>query len=337
MPSAATQAEAPAVARPLLRGAAVSGLGIAVPSTVVTNEPIAEHLGVGSDWIVSRTGVEERRIAAPGEGLADYAAGAGKRALAAAGLDSAQLDLVLVATMSHEDLSPSAAALVCDRLGAAGAGAIDVGAACSGFVSALALAAAQVESGRAGHVLVVGVDLMSRLTDPDDRSTAALFGDGAGAVVVSAGERPGSIGPAVLGADGSRSDFVTAGRVEGILRMKGHDTFRHAVDRLSASTLEAVAAAGLDLNDVDLFAYHQANGRILRAVGERLRLDPARVIDCIRRYGNTSAATIPLALAEAREAGLLRPGGRVLLAAFGGGLTWAATVIEWHGEAPDGR
>jgi 3-oxoacyl-[acyl-carrier-protein] synthase III len=316
---------------PLLRGAVVSGVGTVVPPTVVTNQPIAARLGVSERWIVGRTGVRERRIAGPEERLADYAAEAASRSLAAAGVEAAEVDLVLVATMSHEQLTPSAAALVAARIGALGAGAIDVGAACSGFVSALVLAAAQVESGRAGTVLVIGADLMSRLTDRDDRGTAMLFADGAGAVVVTATEAPGHVGPAVLGADGVRAELVTASRQEAILRMNGHDTFRQAVDRLCEATIGAAAAAGRPLSEIDLFAYHQANARILAAVGERLKLDPERVIDCIGHYGNTSAATIPLALAEARDAGLLEPGASVLLAAFGGGLTWAATVIEWAG------
>jgi 3-oxoacyl-[acyl-carrier-protein] synthase III len=333
---AATAPAHAATAPSRVGGAAIAGLGIAVPASVVPNEPIAARLGVSTDWIVARTGVEERRIAAPGEELVSYAARAGDRALASAALDAREVDLVLVATMSHERISPSASALVCERLGTARAGAIDVGAACSGFVSALVLAAGAIESRRAERVLVVGADLLSRLTDPDDRSTAALFGDGAGAVVLGSAEGAGAIGPAAMGADGSRSDLVTAERGEGVLRMKGHDTFKHAVDRLAQATIEAAGAAGLGLYDIDLFAYHQANSRILRAVGERLGLDPTRVVDCIRRYGNTSAATIPLALAEARDAGRLIPGSRVLLAAFGGGLTWAATVVEWGGGGEAG-
>jgi 3-oxoacyl-[acyl-carrier-protein] synthase-3 len=323
---------APAAPQPpplLVRGAAVSSVGVAVPSRVVDNAAIAARLGVDEEWIVARTGVRERRIAGPGEELTGLAAQAGRRALETAGLAAAELDLVLVATMSHEQLSPNAAPLVAERLGAAGAGAIDVGAACSGFVSALALAAAQVEAGRAEAVLVVGADLMSRLVDHRDRATAALFGDGAGAVLVTACDRRGTVGPAVLGCDGSRADLVAASRAEAILRMKGHDTFRQAVERLCEATAGACAAAGIGLDEVDVFAYHQANARILAAVGERLELEPERVVDCIERYGNTSAATIPLALFEAQRSGLLTPGSRALLAAFGGGLTWAATVVEW--------
>jgi 3-oxoacyl-[acyl-carrier-protein] synthase-3 len=316
------------------RGALVGGVATAVPPTVVDNAPIAARLGVTENWIVSRTGVHERRIAAPGETVVDYATRAAAASLETAGVEPLVVDLVLVATMSHDQLSPNAAALVADRIGAAAAGAIDVNAACSGFVSALALAAGQVEVGRARTVVVVGADLMSRITDPDDRSTAALFGDGAGAVVVSAGTGSTAIGPSVLGADGSRGELVAASREEAILRMHGHDTFRQAVDRLSEATVDAAAAAGTPLDEIDLFAFHQANGRILTAVGERLGLARERVIDCIGRYGNTSAATIPLALGDARDAGRLVPGAKVLLAAFGGGLTWAATVVDWGlGEA----
>jgi 3-oxoacyl-[acyl-carrier-protein] synthase-3 len=320
---------------PALRGAAVGAIGTAVPATVIGNDEIAARVGVTERWIVTRTGVHERRFAAEGEQLADYAAEAANRSLAAAGIEAQAVDLVLVATMSHEQLTPSAAALVAARIGAVGAGAIDVGAACSGFVSALTLAAGQVEAGRARTVLVIGADLMSRLTDFEDRGTAALFGDGAGAVVVRARDVPGGVGPAVLGADGGRGELVAASRAEAILRMHGHDTFRQAVDRLSESTLAAAAAAGLALEEIDLFAFHQANGRILTAVGERLGLQRQRVIDCIHRYGNTSAATIPLALADASAAGRLVPGAKVLLAAFGGGLTWAATVIEWDPGAEE--
>ena len=335
MPEAAVQIDGRGRFGSRQREAVVGAVGVAVPSGVVENAAIAARLDVTEDWIVARTGVRERRVAGPEVGLADLAAEAGSRALDAGGVEAEDIDLVLVATMSHESLSPNAAPLVAAQLGATRAGAMDVGAACSGFVSALVLAAAQVESGRADRVLVVGADLMTRLVDPADRATAALFGDGAGAVLVTAGEGGGSVGPAVLGADGSRGDFVAADRTEGILRMKGHDTFRQAVDRLSEATLAAVAAAGLGLDEIDVFVFHQANTRILLAVGERLDLEAGRVIDCMGRYGNTSAATIPLALAEAREVGMLRPGANVLLAAFGGGLTWAATVVQWGGDRND--
>ena len=316
------------------RGALVGGVATAVPPTVVANAPIAARLGVTENWIVGRTGVHERRVAGPGETVVDYASRAAADSLTAAGVEPLLVDLVLVATMSHDQLTPIAATQVADRIGATAAGALDLNAACSGFVSALSLAAGQIESGRARHAVVVGADLISQILDHGDRSTAALFGDGAGAVVMSAGFGPSAVGPAVLGSDGSRSGLITAGREEGIIRMNGHDTFRQAVDRLSEATVDAAAAAATPLAEIDLFAFHQANGRILTAVADRLALSRDRVIDCIGRYGNTSAATIPLALGDARDAGRLVPGAKVLLAAFGGGLTWAATVVEWGlGEA----
>jgi 3-oxoacyl-[acyl-carrier-protein] synthase III len=309
-------------------GAEICGLGVALPETVVGNAPIAARLGVEESWIVQRTGVHERRVAAAGETLAGYAASAGARALSTAGIEAGEIDLVLVATISNDELTPAAAPRVAAELGANAAAALDVNAACTGFVAAISLACAQIESGRAATVLVVGADLMTRLIDPDDRATAALFGDGAGAVVLRGAER-GRIGLVVLGADGANAGLIRAGRAEGLVRMQGHETFRHAVGRMSEVSLQAAAAAGLELAEIDLFVYHQANARILRAIGAHLVLAPERVVDCIGRYGNVSAGTIPLALDEARRAGTLRSGAKVLLAAFGAGLTWGATVVEW--------
>jgi 3-oxoacyl-[acyl-carrier-protein] synthase-3 len=302
---------------------------MSAPAGVVPNAPIAERLGVSERWIVERTGVEERRIAGPGERLVTHAAAAGAAALAIAGLEARELDLVLVATMSHDQLTPNAAPLVAAEIGASRAGAFDVGAACTGFISGLAMGGGQIESGRAESVLVIGADLLSRLTDRDDRSTAGLFGDGAGAVVLRAVDPPGRIGPVILGADGARAGLIQASRAEAVIRMKGPDTFRQAVDRLCESTLAAIAAADRVLEEIDLFAYHQANSRIFRAVGERLELPAERVIDCVPSYGNTSAASIPIALSEAERDGMLGDDTVVLLAAFGGGLTWGATVVEW--------
>jgi len=314
------------------QGAAVAALGVGLPERRLDNAPIAARLAVEERWIVARTGIHERRVAADGETVADLATLAARRALAAADIDPADVGLVVLATMSHERLTPNGSALVAGRIGAGSAGAIDVNAACSGFVSGLALAAGQIESGRIRTAVVIGAEVLSRLLDHYDRRTAALFGDGAGAVVLTASSGPTRIGPVAFGSDGARSELITAERDEGVIHMNGHDTFRQAVDRLSESTLEACGLAGVALEEIDVFAYHQANARILTAVGERLGLDPARVVNCIDRLGNTSAATIPLALADADERGLLRPGARVLLAAFGGGLTWAATVVEWGGD-----
>lgn len=324
---AALAEDAPAL--PVAIGAGVASVAMSLPRQVVDNEAIALRIGVTPEWIVERTGVSARRVASPGDGLTEYAAEAGLAALAGAGVEPAQVDLVLVATMSHDYLTPSAAPLAATAMGCERAGAMDVGAACTGFVSALALAAAQIESGRIETAVVIGADLLTRFTDPDDRSTAALFGDGAGAVVVGRSAGPTRIGPAVFGSDGGRADLIEARREEGLIRMKGPDTYKQAVDRLSEASAEAAELAGIGLDEIDLFAFHQANGRILTAVGERLGLSMERVINSIAHCGNTSAASIPMALAQADRGGMLKRDFKVLLAAFGGGLTWGATVLDW--------
>jgi len=312
-----------------LRGAGIASVAMCVPDRVIENAPIAERIGVEEKWIAKRTGVRQRRIAWPEERLSAFAAEAGQLALERADVAPRDLDLVLVATMAADDLTPNAAPLVAEELGAASAGAMDVGAACTGFLSALGLATAQIESRRAKHVLVIGADLLSRITDPEDRATAALLADGAGAAVVRAVESPSRIGPVVLGSDGSQSALIRASHADRVVRMNGHDTFKHAVARMSSATLEALALAGRTLEDVDLFVYHQANSRIIRAVGEELRLPPERTADYIAGYGNTSAATLPIAMTLAEEEGRLHDGAVVLLSAFGAGLVWGATVVEW--------
>jgi len=314
-----------------LRGAGIASVAMCVPDRVIENAPIAERIGVEEKWIAKRTGVRQRRIAWPEERLSAFAAEAGQLALERADLAPRDLDLVLVATMAADDLTPNAAPLVAEELGAASAGAMDVGAACTGFLSALGLATAQIESRRAKNVLVIGADLLSRITDPEDRATAALLADGAGAAVVRAVESPSRIGPVVLGSDGSQSALIRASHADRVVRMNGHDTFKHAVARMSSATLEALALAGRTLEDVDLFVYHQANSRIIRAVGLELGLPPERTADYLADYGNTSAATLPMALTLAEEEGRLRDGALVLLAAFGAGLAWGATVVEWGG------
>lgn len=310
------------------RTAGVLGLGAALPDDVVTNEEIGSRLGVDSEWIVRRTGIHERRHAAPGASLDELAADAGRAALADADLDADALDHVLVATMSADSVTPNAAPVVAHLLGATGAGAMDIGAACTGALSAMAAACGLIESGRAEHILVIGAEMLSRHTDPDDRRTAALFGDGAGALVLSA-TATGSIGPVVLGADGGRADLITADRVNGNIQMNGHDTFVNAIQRLGEGTRQACALAGTELDEIDVFVFHQANGRILSAAAERLAVPTSKVLDCIALVGNTSAASIPLGLEEARVRGILEPGSRVLLGAVGAGFTWGAAVVEW--------
>jgi 3-oxoacyl-[acyl-carrier-protein] synthase III len=322
----ATAPERAALARQP-RGAAVGSAALAVPATVVPNAPIAERLGVDERWIESRTGVLERRVLQDGERLSDLAAEAGAYALERAAIDPEDVDLVLVATTSQDEVTPNTAPLAARRIGAVNAAAIDVGAACTAFISALPLAAAQIESGRADAALVIGADALTRFVDPDDRRTAALFGDGAGAVVMTPAAE-GRVGPVVLRSDGDKLDMIHARRGEKLF-MQGHETFVHATARMAEVTLQTLERAGLGLEEVDLFVYHQANGRILRAVGERLGLPPERVVDCIARYANTSAASIPIALAEMEEQGRLREGARVLLGAFGAGFTWGGALIEW--------
>jgi 3-oxoacyl-[acyl-carrier-protein] synthase-3 len=322
-------ASAPAPSSPTGIGVAVTAVGVSVPEHVVENAEIAARLGVTDDWIVRRTGIRSRHIAEPAERLATHATFAARNALESAGVSPREVDLVLVATTTADEVMPNAAPLVAHSLGASNAGAIDVGSACTGFVSALAIGAAQIESGRARNVVVIGADFMSRITDPEDRSTAAVFADGAGAVVLARSKGHGRIGPVVLGSDGGGADNIFVERSEGRIRMQGHETFREAVARLTLATLQATRAAAVKLEDIDLFVYHQANGRILSAVAERLQLPADRVVDCIGGYGNTSAATLPLALAYSQSAGRLREGDRVLLGAFGAGFTWGATVVEW--------
>jgi 3-oxoacyl-[acyl-carrier-protein] synthase III len=312
-------------------GPGIAAIAASLPERVVENEEIAGPLGVDSEWISSRTGIHRRRRV-DGETLVDLAADAGSRALFLAGLDPTEIDLVLVATCTPDRLLPHAAPLVASRMGAEMAGAVDVGAACTGFLSALSLATAQLESGRARAVLVVGAEVLSSVTDYSDRRTAGLFGDGAGAAVVTLGG-PGLIGPIALRSDGTRGDLIQASNEERLVRMDGRATFRAAVAAMSAATQQVVSEAGLGLDEIDLFVYHQANSRIISAVGERLVLPPDRVIDCLAEYGNTSAASIPIALSEAASTGLLRKGSRVLLSAFGAGLTWGAGIVEWEGTA----
>ena len=304
---------------------------MALPDNVVSNATVAERAGVTEQWIVHRTGVRERRHVVEGERLSDLAVAAGRRALDEAGIRPEDIDMVLVATIAADELTPNCAPLVAYELGAHGAGTMDVAAACTGFLSALSLAASQVESGRCERVLVIGADVMSRFVDKRDRGTAALFADGAGAVVVCpASGSNGHIGHIALHADGLGAPAICATHDEKVIHMQGHDTFKAAVHRLSESTIEALEHAGLALDDIGLFVYHQANARILTAVGERLGVDSERVVDCIDRFGNTSSATLPIAMADARERGLLEPGMNVVLAAFGAGFTWGAGVIRWE-------
>jgi 3-oxoacyl-[acyl-carrier-protein] synthase III len=326
----------PALAARELRGAAVLSVGGSLPRRRVGNDEVAARIGKTDDWIYTRTGIRERRHAEADESLTAVAAAASREALGRAGVDPSEVDLVVVATLTGDERMPNAASMLAHELGAARAGTIEVNAACTGFLTALSVGAAQLEAGRAQCALVVGADLLSRILDHDSKQTAMLFADGAGAVVLAATPAgDGGIGPILLRHDASSPEFLFLGREAGsTIEMDGHATFKHAVNRIVEVTQEALDAAGATRADIDLFVYHQANSRILRAVAERLELDEARVIDCIELTGNMSAASVPYALATAHAEGRLRDGARLLLAAFGGGFTWGGAVVEWgRGDA----
>jgi 3-oxoacyl-[acyl-carrier-protein] synthase-3 len=311
---------------PALRVAGISGLGTALPGRVVANQVIADRFGVDPSYIERRTGIRSRRMLEDGERLTDLATEAGRAALADAGLDARDLDMVLVATLTADEVTPGAAPQVAHALGTTAA-AIDLNAACVGFLSGLQLACATIEARRAEHVLVIGAEAMLRITDPLDKSTAMVFADGAGAALVSVGA--GALSPVVLRSDGELAPLIRVDHGERRIHMDGHGTFISAVAALTRATTEACAAAELELEDVDLFVFHQANRRILEAVSERLGLDPSRVVDVIADMGNTSAATLPLALAAARDQGRLFTGARVLLGAMGAGFVYGAGVLTW--------
>lgn len=315
------------LARALTRSAGIVGLGRALPGAVVDNAPIAARVGVEPEWIIRRTGISRRRRMSDDQTLSDLAAEAGRRALAAAGVRADAVDAVLVATSSADDIVPQAAPIVAGALGADRAMSWDVGLGCVGFLAGLQQAAALIESGRAHTVLLIGADVMSRFTDHDDRQTAALFGDGAGAAVLTA-DGEGGVGPILLGSEAQR-DVLFIDRDERVVKMAGSLVFRHAIDRMEEACRELVARADLDFDDVDLVVAHQANGRIISALGERFGLAPERVAHYVGELGNTSAASIPLALSLAQDEGRLPADGHVVLTAFGGGFTWGAGLLTY--------
>jgi len=325
----------PAPVAPLIRSrqrtAGIIGFGRALPPTVVENAPIAERIGVDPAWITKRTGISARRRVADGEGLSELATEAGSRALAAARINPAYVDAVLVATSSSDDVVPQAAPIVAGALGCDRAMAWDVGLACTGFLAGLQQGAALIESGRANTVLLIGADVLGRYTDHDDKQTAALFGDGAGAAVLAPGG-PASLGPVVLGVNAMR-DVLYIDRADNVVRMDGRHVYQEAIDHMEQSCRQLLALAQLDIDDVDLVIAHQANGRIINAVRERFGLEPERVADYVSDLGNTSAASIPLALAFAEDDGRLpTTGGHVLLTAFGAGFSWGAALLTYGGD-----
>ena len=320
--------------------ARIIGVGRYVPERVMTNDELARMVDTNDAWIVERTGIRERRIAADTETSSSMAIEAARRALASARVDPSEIDLVITGTCTPDGMFPAVSALVQHAIGARQAGAFDVNAACTGFLSAFATASQFIASGQSKKALVIGAETMSRIVDWTDRGTCVLFGDGAGAVVLEAaveGE-PGGVQGMLLRSDGSQAGLLyatgpcTPGDAlaqEARLVMNGAAVFKHAVTAMADAAAEVLAQAGLTVADVDVAVPHQANRRIITAMGDRLGLPSDRVFMNLEKYGNTSSATIPIALAEAAAEGRLKPGDNVLLAAFGGGLSWGAIALEW--------
>lgn len=306
-------------------GAVITGWGICVPDKIVTNEDLSATLDTSDAWITERTGIRQRHI---GGTTSELAIGAGRHALERAGRAPEEIDLLVLATTTPDAVVPGTSATVQDALGTRG-GAFDLNAACSGFVYALVAAHGMVLAG-ARRVLVIGSDTLSGITDWDDRSLAVIVGDGAGAVVLEATDGPGQLLAWDLGADGSLRHLLKCD-TGGYLFMNGREIFRHAVRAVVDSSLAALGRAGMEPSDVDVFVPHQANARIITAARERLGIPADRCVVTIDRYGNTSSASVPLALADALETGLLQPGARVLMSGFGGGMTWASAVLRWGG------
>jgi 3-oxoacyl-[acyl-carrier-protein] synthase-3 len=326
-------------------GCSILGAGFAVPERVVCNGDIAPHVDVSAEWILSRTGIQTRRTVVGTElATSDLAVAAARAALERAGVDPGDLDQVVVATASGDYLMPATASLVQAALGARRAAAFDLNAACSGFVYGLGVASHTIAAGAARFVLLVGADTLTRHVDERDRNTAILFGDGAGAVVLGPGDallglHLGSDGAVaadlIIPAGGSRRPVDAAALAAGAhkIRMNGREVFRAAVQAMTNGLLAAVAAAGVRMADLRWVVTHQANARIVRAVAERVGLPLEAFLTHLQRYGNTGAASIPIALAEASEAGALAPGDLLGLTAAGAGLTWGAAVVRWGAAA----
>jgi 3-oxoacyl-[acyl-carrier-protein] synthase-3 len=316
-----------------LRRAGILGTGSFVPPKVVTNDDLAARMETSDEWIASRTGIRARHIVEPGVLTSDLAVAAAENALAAAGLAASDLDLIIVAssTPDYPGSFPSTATVVQQKLGASGAAAFDLGAVCSGFAYALHVAAQMVQTGANRHVLVIGAEILSRVLNWDDRSTAVLFGDGAGAVVLGEVSEGGYLG-GVLGADGAGGELLCitrSGDCPGTIYQNGREVYKFAVQIMGEVALRAVEAAGLTSEDIDLLIPHQANIRIIDKAAERMGLAREKVVVNLDRYGNTSAASIPLTLDEAVRAGRVQPGSLLVLVGFGAGLTWGANVIRW--------
>ena len=328
----------------------VTGWGRYAPAQVLTNADLERMVDTSDEWIRTRTGIRERRVAAANETTASMAAVAGLRAIRTAGLEPDDIDLILLATLTPDYWMPSTAALVKEAIGNSKAAAFDVMAACSGFVYAFSTAQAYIAAGLAQHVLVIGAELLTRFLDYTDRSTCILFGDGAGAVVISASDEPGgALGIQLttepqgaymiwLPAGGSKAppSSGTIARGEHYVRMEGRETYRFATKTMATTALESIRRSGLEPSDIDLFIPHQANVRIIEAVAKGLDLPMEKMFVNLDKYGNTSAASVPIALAEAVNEGRVQIGDNVTIVAFGAGFTSGAVTMEWTADPARG-
>lgn len=333
-----------------VRHAHVIGWGMAVPETAMTNAELSAFVETNDEWIYARTGIRQRFIANEGESTATLAYRAAQQALEVADILPTDLDLIVVATSTAENIFPSTASLVQDWLNAHDAGAFDLSAACSGFVYALNMASDSIRVGSIDAALVIGAETMSRILDWQDRSTCILFGDGAGAVVLKASESPGGVLASVLRSDGSGGDLLAIPSVGSIdasesragangsklykMSMAGGEVFKFATRVVSESVEQACRLAEISVSDIDLVIPHQANLRILQAAARKLGIDVDRFMSNVERYGNTSAASIPIALCEAIEQKRVQDKDHIALVGFGGGLTWASMIIRWGISKP---
>lgn len=322
-----------------MKNATITGWGKAMPPAILSNDDLATIVDTSDEWITTRTGIKERRISHVD--VSDMAVVASRHALAAAGLEPTDVDLIIVSTCTADSTIPSTASRVQQLLGATGCAAVDLNAACSGFIYGLVVGANMIRSGTNTRVLIVGAEKLSYFLNFADRSTAVLFGDGAGAVVLEATDDDEGVRASELGLDGDARDLLavpvtgTKGQrvppdpTQAGIVMNGREVFRRAVTTMGDASVRVVKESGLSFDDVDLLIPHQANIRIIDATARRLELDPAKVFINIGSYGNTSAATIPVALTEALEQGIVEPGSNLVFAAFGAGLSWAAAMVKW--------
>ena len=326
---------------------AITGWGMSVPEKILTNADLERMVETSDEWITSRTGIKERHVAGPGESASTLSIAAARQALERAGIEGKDLGLIIVATVCADYPFPSTGNLVQHALGAQ-CPAFDMQAACSGFLYGLSTAHQFIANGSAKHILVIGVEVLSRVLDYTDRTTCVLFGDGAGAVVLSASDEPGGVLGFTMGSDGARPDLLwipIGGSAEPVteeglrahrqyVQMQGGEVFKFATRIMGTAMEEALDHAGMTAADMDLFIPHQANLRIIESASKRLNLPPEKVFVNIEKYGNTSAAAIPIALCEAIDQGRVYPGAHVGMVAFGAGLTWAAAVVKWTAPLP---